>query len=39
VALLDLSQNFSVFSLWSAMLFSFLLVYMVMVANKDIKKY
>ena len=39
VALLDLSQSFSVFSLWSAMLFSFLLVYMVMVAHKDIKKY
>ena len=39
VALLDLRQSFSVFSLWSAMLFSFLLVYMVMVAHKDIKKY
>src|SRR5882762_4151753 len=39
VALLDLSQSFSVFSLWSAMLFAFLLVYMVMVAHKDIKKY
>jgi len=39
VALLDLRQSFSVFSLWSAMLFAFLLVYMVMVAHKDIKKY
>src|SRR5712691_632658 len=39
VALLDLSQSFSIFSLWSAMLFSFLLVYMVMVAHSDIKKY
>ena len=39
VALLDLRQSFSVFSLWSAMLFSFLLVYMVMVAHSDIKKY
>jgi len=39
VAMLDLRQNFSIFSLWSAMLFSFLLVYMVMVAHKDIKKY
>src|SRR5256714_15639525 len=33
VALLDLRESFSVFSLWSAMLFSFLLVYMVMVAH------
>ena len=39
VALLDLRESFSIFSLWSAMLFSFLLVYMVMVAHKDIKKY
>jgi hypothetical protein len=39
VALLDLHRGFSVFSLWTAALFSFLLVYMVMVAHKDIKKY
>src|SRR5437660_9558878 len=39
VALLDLSQSFSVFSLWSAMLFAVLLAYMVMVPHKDIKKY
>ncbi len=39
VALLDLHHSFSVFSLWTAALFSFLLVYMVMVAHKDIKKY
>ena len=39
VALLDLHRSFSVFSLWTAALFSFLLVYMVMVAHKDIKKY
>src|SRR6266699_4916998 len=39
VALLDLHRGFSVFSLWTAALFSFLLVYMVMVAHADIKKY
>jgi hypothetical protein len=39
VALLDLHRGFSVFSMWTAALFSFLLVYMVMVAHKDIKKY
>ncbi len=39
VALIDLRHSFSMFSLWSAALFSFLLVYMVMVANTDIKKY
>src|SRR6266849_6725552 len=39
VALLDLHRGFSVFSLWTAALFSFLLVYMVMVAHSDIKKY
>jgi len=33
-----LSQSFSSFSLWSAMLFAFLLVYMVMW-RQDIKKY
>ena len=39
VALLDLHRGFSIFALWTAALFSFLLVYMVMVAHKDIKKY
>jgi hypothetical protein len=39
VALLDLHRGFSAFSLWTAALFSFLLVYMVMVAHADIKKY
>jgi len=39
VALLDLHRGFSIFSLWTAALFAFLLVYMVMVAHKDIKKY
>jgi hypothetical protein len=39
VALLDLHRGFSVFSLWTAALFSFLLAYMVMVAHADIKKY
>ena len=39
VALLDLRSGFSMFSLWSAALFSFLLVYMVMVTHADIKKY
>ncbi len=39
VALLDLHRGFSIFSLWTAALFSFLLVYMVMVAHADLKKY
>jgi len=39
VALLDLSRGFSIFSLWTAALFSFLLAYMVMVAHADIKRY
>lgn len=39
VALLDLHRGFSIFSLWTAALFSFLLVYMVMVAHTDLKKY
>jgi hypothetical protein len=39
VALLDLHRGFSVFSLWTATLFSFLLAYMVMVAHADLKKY
>lgn len=39
VALLDLYHGFSIFSLWTAALFSFLLAYMVMVAHADIKRY
>ena len=39
VALLDLHRGFSIFSLWTAALFSFLLAYMVIVAHADIKKY
>lgn len=39
VALVDLRSGFSIFSLWTAALFSFLFVYMVMVAHSDIKKY
>jgi hypothetical protein len=39
VALLDLHRGFSIFSLWTAALFSFLLAYMVLVAHADIKRY
>ena len=39
VALIDLHRGFSIFSLWTAALFSFLLAYMVMVAHADIKRY
>lgn len=39
VALLDLHRSFSVFALWTAALFSFLLAYMIMVAHADLKKY
>ena len=39
VALLDLHRGFSIFSLWTATLFSFLLAYMVIVAHADLKKY
>ena len=39
VALLDLHRGFSIFSLWTAALFSFLLAYMVIVAHADIKRY
>lgn len=39
VALLDLYRGFSIFSLWTAALFSFLLAYMVIVAHSDIKRY
>ena len=39
VSLLDLHRGFSIFSLWTAALFSFLLAYMVMVAHADIKRY
>lgn len=39
VALLDLYRGFSIFSLWTAALFSFLLAYMVLIAHADIKRY
>ncbi len=39
VSLLDLRVQFSFFSLWSAALFSFLLVYMFIVTHADIKRY
>jgi len=39
VALIDLHRGFSIFSPWTAALFSFLLAYMVMVAHADIKRY
>ena len=39
VALIDLRAQFSLFSLWSAALFSFLLVYMLMIAHRDVKQY
>lgn len=39
VSLLDLRVQFSFFSLWSAALFSFLLVYMFIVTHGDIKRY
>ena len=39
VAMLDLHRGFSIFSLWTAALFSFLLAYMVIVAHSDIKRY
>jgi hypothetical protein len=39
VALLDLHHGFSIFSLWTAALFSFLLAYMIMVVHSDLKKY
>ena len=39
VSLLDLRVQFSFFSLWSAALFSFLLVYMFIVTHADVKRY
>ena len=39
VSLMDLREQFSIFALWSAALFSFLLVYMLMIAHRDIKQY
>jgi hypothetical protein len=39
VALLDLYRGFSIFSLWTAALFSFLLAHMVLVAHADIRRY
>jgi len=39
VALLDLRAQFSMFSLWAAALFSFLLIYMVMLTHRDVRRY
>lgn len=39
VALRDLRLQFSYFSLWAATLFCFLVVYMVIVTNKDLNAY
>ena len=39
VATLDLRTQFSVFSLWSAALFLFLLIYMFIITHEDIKRY
>lgn len=39
VTTVDMYHQFSYFSLWSAALFSFLLVYMFMITHADIKKY
>ncbi|MBI4292570.1 MAG: hypothetical protein HY661_13930 [Betaproteobacteria bacterium] len=39
VSMLDLRAQFSYFSAWSTALFSFLLVYMLMITHADIKKY
>jgi hypothetical protein len=39
LAMLDLRASFSFFSLWSAALFSFLLIYMLMITHADIKRY
>ena len=39
VALLDLRAQFSYFSLWTAALFAFLLMYMLMITHRDVEKY
>ena len=39
VSLLDMSRQFSFFSLWAAALFSFLLVYMLIITHADVKRY
>ncbi|MBI2319053.1 MAG: hypothetical protein HYY28_04645 [Betaproteobacteria bacterium] len=39
VSLLDLRTQFSYFSAWTSALFSFLLVYMLMITHADLKKY
>ena len=39
VSMIDLHAQFSYFSAWSTALFSFLLVYMLMITHADIKKY
>lgn len=39
VTIIDVSRDFSFFSLWSATLFSFLFVYMLIVTHADVKRY
>jgi hypothetical protein len=39
VALLDFRNSFSMFSAWSTALFSFLLIYMIMITHADLKRY
>ena len=39
VALLDLRAQFSYFSLWTAALFAFLLMYMVIITHRDVQNY
>jgi len=39
VASLDLRNQFTYFSLWSAALFTFLFVYMVLITHNDVKRY
>lgn len=39
IALIDLNREFSYFSLWSASLFSFLFVYMLIITHADVKRY
>ena len=39
VTIIDVSREFSFFSLWPAALFSFLFVYMLIVTHADVKRY
>jgi hypothetical protein len=39
VASIDLRNQFTYFSLWSASLFSFLFVYMLLITHNDVKRY